>query len=64
VRFKKDIDFVVYYAEKLKEDNKFFQQQKVFLESQIKASKSIFSAWQGRDFKKRARKYLAGRGII
>ena len=62
----KHIDYVELYAEKLKSDNSFFQQQKTLVESQIKGSKELFhNMWgSGEKFKKNAREYLKKRGLI
>jgi hypothetical protein len=64
MKFGSDMDFIVLYSNKLKEDSSLFEQQKRFLESQLKASKSLFSNWAGKDFKVRAREYLNKRGLI
>jgi hypothetical protein len=64
MKFGSDMDFIVLYSNKLKEDSSLFEQQKMFLESQLKASKSLFSNWSGKDFKVRAREYLNKRGLI
>jgi len=54
------MDYVEFYAEKLKENNSYFSQQKIIIESQIKASSELFKKkfGKGKDFKKNARKYL------
>ena len=59
-----DLDYVVLYASKLKEDHKLFAQQKRLIENQIKASSSLFKNAFGREFKENARKYLKGIGLI
>lgn len=60
-----DLDYVEYYAEKLKQDNKFFVQHKLLIDSQILASRSIFrNKFKGQDFKTEARKYLRELKII
>ena len=64
MKLKTDLDYVIFYSEQLKKNALFFEQQKKFLESQIKASKSIFANWKGEDFKKKARAYLNSRGLI
>lgn len=62
---KTDSDYVKLYAEKLKEDNSLFAQQKKLIESQIKSSKSLFAnSFSGKDFKKNARKYLREIGLL
>ena len=37
-----DIDYVIYYARKLKEDNSYFKQQKMLIDSQIDSSRELF----------------------
>ena len=60
-----DMDYVVIYADKLKQDNSLFAQQKILIESQLKASASLFeNMFRGKDFKKSAREYLKERGIM
>jgi len=59
-----DVDYVELYARKLKQDNSFFKQQKKFIESQIKASHSLFERMFKGNFKLNARKYLRERGLI
>ena len=59
-----DLDYVEFYAKQLKNDNRFFKQQKSIIESQIKASSSLFRNIPGRDFKKEARKYLRSVGLL
>lgn len=59
-----ELDYVILYAEKLKKNNKFFNQQKELIESQIEASSSLFKNAFGQDFKANARKYLRGIGLI
>ncbi len=62
---KKDSDYVKLYAEKLKEDNSLFVQQKKLIESQIKSSVSLFTNnFSGKDFKTNARRYLQGRKLL
>ncbi len=59
------IDFVDYYAEKLKRDSSIFVQQKMLLESQMQSSKSFFqNHFKGQDFKTAAREYLKSMGKI
>ena len=59
-----DLDYVVFYAEQLKKDNKLFEHQRRLIEDQIKASSSLFRNAFGKDFKKGARKYLRETKII
>ncbi|MBS3158833.1 hypothetical protein J4206_06110 [Candidatus Woesearchaeota archaeon] len=63
---KTDMDYVELYANKLKEDNSLFKQQKMLIESQLHASSSLFSKMfgRGKKFKVNARKYLKEVGII
>jgi len=60
----KDIDYIKLYAEKLKEDNSLFEQQKKLIESQLNGSISLFKNMFKEDFKTNARKYLKGIGLI
>ena len=60
----KDIDYIIYYAGKLKEDNKYFRQHKILIDSQITSSRELFKGMFGKDFKKNARIYLKNVGII
>jgi hypothetical protein len=55
---------VIYYAEEMRENPKLFNQQKKLIESQLNASKSLFSNWKGKYFKEKCRAYLRDRGII
>lgn len=60
-----ELDYVKLYAEKLKADNSLFVQQKLLIDSQILASRSLFSkilAFPG--YKKQARRYLKGVGML
>ena len=59
-----DLDYVSIYAKKLKEDNKYFKQQKMLIESQLKASQSLFKNTFKENFKKEAREYIKARGLI
>ena len=60
-----DLDYVDYYAEKLREDNSFFEQQRMLIESQLAASKSLFKNIFGKkNYKKAARKYLKSVKLI
>ncbi|MBU0627633.1 MAG: hypothetical protein KKC75_00445 [Nanoarchaeota archaeon] len=60
------LDYVEFYANKLKEDHSFFKSQKRLIESQLQASSSLFrnKFGSGDDFKIKARKYLKGIGLI
>jgi len=62
----KDIEYVELYAEKLREDNGFFKQQKELINSQISSSSLIFKNkfGEGEVFKKKAREYLRKVGLI
>ena len=60
----KEIDYVKLYAERLKNDNSIFAEQKSLIESQMKSSSSFFSnAFKG-NFKKQAREYLRKAGLL
>jgi len=60
-----NLDYVSLYAEMLRENNKFFLQQKMLIDSQIKASSSLFkNRFAGKDFKTEARKYLRAVGLL
>lgn len=61
---KSRLEYVEFYAEKLKNDNTLFKQQKMLIESQMHASQSFFSNLFKGDFKKEARKYLRGVGLL
>ncbi|MEK6967503.1 MAG: hypothetical protein AABX51_02635 [Nanoarchaeota archaeon] len=61
---KKQIDYVKLFAEKLREDNKYFAQQKLLIDSQIIASRTLLHNAFSPDFKKSARDYLRKRGIL
>ncbi len=61
----KDLDYVDLYAEKLHKDNSLFHQQKMLIESQMLASKSLFkNKFKGEKFKEKAREYLKELGIL
>ena len=65
VKFKSDMDFVVFYAEEILRNSKLFDQHKKFIESQMNASKELFYKFgKGENFKLNAREYLKGRGLI
>lgn len=61
-----NVDYVEFYAKKLKEDNSLFKQQKRLIESQLNASKQLYRNMfgTGEEFKKNAREYLRKKGII
>ena len=63
---KTDMDYVEFYANRLKEDYSLFKQQKMLIESQLQSSSSIFKKMFGihKDFKNNARRYLKGIGLI
>ncbi|MBI2137867.1 hypothetical protein HYU12_05140, partial [Candidatus Woesearchaeota archaeon] len=50
-----DLEYVELYAKKLKQDSRYFKQQKMLIDSQIIASRSLFRAmFAGSDFKQKA----------
>jgi hypothetical protein len=55
-----DLDYIKFYAKKLKENNRYFKQQKDLIDSQFQASKSLFRKKLGTKerFKINARAYL------
>jgi len=60
-----DADYIELYANKLKEDNTIFKQQKLLIESQMHSSKATFKNKFGtKNFKENARKYLKEVGLI
>ncbi len=61
-----DMDFVEFYAKKLKEDKRHFEQQKIIIESQMESSAALFRKLfgEGEEFKANAREYLRKMGII
>ncbi|MEK6871575.1 MAG: hypothetical protein AABX16_01595 [Nanoarchaeota archaeon] len=60
-----NLQYVIYYAEKLKDNSQFFKQQKMLIESQMRASHSFFlNVFGKKNFKEKARKYLKERGLI
>ncbi|MBU2615815.1 MAG: hypothetical protein KKC19_01810 [Nanoarchaeota archaeon] len=61
-----DEDYVEIYSLALKENNKFFKQHKIIINSQIASSRQIFRNKFGnsKDFKKQAREYLKKIGVI
>ncbi len=65
MKLLKNIDYVELYAEKLREDNSLFIQQKRLIEAQMHGSSSLFKKmYGGADFKQNARKYLRGVGLL
>jgi len=61
----KNTDYVELYAKKLKNDNSLFKQQKMLIESQLKASSSVFRNMFAEDnFKEKARAYLRNIGLL
>ncbi|MFH1848701.1 MAG: hypothetical protein ABH879_00785 [archaeon] len=60
------IDYVSLYAKRLAEDASLFRQQKMLIDSQIKASRQIFANrfGTGAEFKRNARRYLREMGLI
>ena len=63
---KTRMDYVELYVNGLKEDNSLFKQQKMLIESQLHGSASLFNKrfGSGKAFKKNARRYLKGIGLI
>lgn len=61
-----DEDYVVLYAEHLKQDSSLFAQQKLLIESQLESSKAVFREkfGEGEEFKKKARAYLKSVGML
>ena len=61
-----DLDYIELYANKLKENNSFFKQQKILIESQLHGSSDLFRKMFGNhgNFKINARKHLKGIGLI
>ena len=54
-----DMDYVKLYAKALKNNSELFKQQKMLIESQLKASRELFLKRFGeKDFKLKAREYL------
>jgi len=62
----KDIDYVEIYAKAIKNNPKYFEQQKVLIESQLKSSKELFKKrfGAGKKFEFNARKYLKNIGKL
>lgn len=62
---KTDLDYVKLYAENLRENPALFEQQKMLIDSQIKANRSLFKNFgKKNEFKLNARKYLKDLGIL
>ena len=63
---KTDLDYVEFYARKLKKDNSIFNQQIKLIDSQLFSSASFFRGWfgTGKQFKKQARIYLKNIGKL
>ena len=64
MKFKNDMDYVIYFSESMKNNPALFMQQKKFIDSQFESSKSLFDNWKGGHFKEKCRKYLKERGVI
>ena len=62
---KTDLDYVEIYAEKLKENPKFFKQQKKLIESQLKSSSELIKQrFPKENFKISMRNHLRKIGIL
>ena len=62
---KTDKDYIQLYAEALKKNSELFKQQKMLIDSQIKASRSLFKNFgKEEEFKLNARRYLKGVGLL
>ena len=61
---KTNEEYVIFYARQLKENKKYFKQQKIIIDSQIKSSREIFGKKFGKNFKENARKYLREIGLL
>ncbi len=61
-----DMDYVEFYAQKLKDNNLYFKKQKELIESQMKASREIFrnGFGKGKVFRINAREYLKKLGAL
>ena len=58
---KTDEDYIKLYAESLKKNPELFKQQKMLIDSQIKASRSLFKTFgKEEEFKLNSRRYLRG----
>lgn len=61
----KELDYVELYAESIKDNPSFFEQQKLLIESQMSASNSIFkNNFKNEKFKEKAREYLRKIGLL
>lgn len=58
------MDHVEKYSEQLAADNTGFEQHKKIINSQLQASKELFSHKFGKNFKQEARKYLRETRLI
>lgn len=61
---KTRLDYIEFYANKLKKDSSLFNQQKTLIESQLHSSSALFKKMFGSQFKNNAREYLKGMGLI
>ena len=63
---KKNMDYVRIYAKALKENPRYFKQQRILINSQLKSSKALFRKifGTGENFKFKARKYLKNIGKL
>ncbi len=61
-----DLDYVELYADKLKNNNSLFKQQKILIEAQLHGSSDLFRKMFGakNSFKINARKHLKSIGLI
>ena len=60
-----DLDYVNYFAQRLRDNPSLFKDNKLLIDSQIKSSKEIFLKRFGKkNFKENARKYLREIGIL
>lgn len=64
MNLKNNLDYVEFYALKLREDSRYFAQQKLIIDSQIKASREFFQKAFAGDFKANARAYLRQIGML
>ena len=62
---KTKLDYVEFYAKKIKENPKLFKQHKEMIDSQLESSSEIMKKrFSGKDFKTSARRYLKNIGLI
>ena len=62
---KNDLDYVEIYAEKLKQNSKFFKQQKKLIESQLKSSSQLTKQrFPKENFKVNIRNHLRKIGLL